>query len=477
MLRGISERVHRLIGSLGRRGPLTRRKWADAIEALRAALLDSDVSPALVNSLVDAISSRLEEGVSAGQPISGSAVIDVSRDEITSRLGPTVNHQKFLTSGDPTVLAVCGPRGAGKTTTMGKIATWAKTRHGLDSLFVTLDERRTAAGEQMEIVAEQVGAQLYKRGRILSAVEGMGRSVTRAALANKCRLVIVDTPAIEAGDTKEAENVRNAMKQFTDAKVLWVMDASIGTPAVNSAREAAQILSPYGIILSKSDGASRGGVLLSIHHEIGVPVYWMGTGEKPENLEPFDAASMARRVLGLGDLGGLVRNMADVSAIHKLSQDKPVTKFRSTGLTYADMARQLQTLRKSGGVSKLLEHMPQASLNQMKASPFDDTGLGRLLALIESMTPKERQDPTLLDRQPSRRRRISNGAGLDLRDMNKLIKMQRDMTRAMRPSKLAAVMRSSQGRGLAEAMGMDAAGAQQALAKPPVRRKRKGKRK
>jgi len=326
---------------------------------------------------------------------------------------------------------LAGLQGAGKTTTAAKLARWLTEQQRKRVLMVSTDVRRPAAMLQLERLAEQVSAQYFP-----ADVQSPPADIARAALEQAKRgvfdVLIVDTAGRLHVDEPLMEEVRQIDQAAHPAERLFVVDAMAGQDAVNAARAFGAALDLTGIILTKADGDARGGAALSVRHVTGKPIVFLGVGEKTEALEPFDPERMASRILGMGDVVSLVEQ------VHRQVDQKEAERLarkvvKGKGFDLTDLKSQLEQVQKMGGLGALMDKLPVAATAKGMSADQGDRELRRQIAIISSMTPRERRMPGVID--GSRRRRIARGAGVQVQDVNRLMKQFLEMQRMMKSMK------------------------------------------
>jgi len=343
------------------------------------------------------------------------------------------------------VVLLAGLQGAGKTTTAAKLARWLIERERKRVLLTSTDIRRPAAVLQLERLAQEVGASFFQAPPSLSPAQ-----IATAALDEARRgvfdVLIVDTAGRLHVDEALMEEARQIDAAVSANERLFVVDSMAGQDALNAARAFAAVLELTGIVLTKADGDARGGVALSVRQVTGKPIVFLGVGEKTEALEPFDPQRMASRILGMGDVVSLVEQVqreVDSDAAARLARKV----VRGKGFDLADLKGQLEQVQKMGGMGSLMDKLPAAAGRQTLSVDQGDRAVRRQIAIINSMTPRERRYPAVID--GSRRRRIALGAGVQVQDVNRLMKQFLDMQRMMKSLKgghLKRLMGSFRGR-------------------------------
>jgi signal recognition particle subunit SRP54 len=444
MFAKLTERLGKAVDSLRGRGRLTEDNIAESLREVRMALLEADVALPVVKRFIDAVKAKAVGTEVVGSLTPGQALIGVIHDELVSLMGGSATAFD-LRHAPPAVILLAGLQGAGKTTTAGKLA-----RHliGLKKrvLLVSTDIRRPAAVLQLQRLAEQVGADFHPVAPGAAPAQ-IATTALDAARRGVYDVLIVDTAGRLHIDAELMQEVRDIDAAVAPHERLFVVDAMAGQDAVNAAKAFGEALQLTGTILTKADGDARGGAALSVREITGSPLLFIGTGEKSEALEPFDPDRMARRILGMGDVVALVeevRRSVDVEEAQKLAQK--VAKGK--GFDFNDLKSQLQQLQKMGGMGSILDKLPGGAAAAQKLAPgVAEKELKRQIALIDSMTPRERRRPEIID--GSRRRRIAAGSGLQVQDVNRLLKQHMEMQRMMKKlgsGKLARMMGAMAGK-------------------------------
>jgi signal recognition particle subunit SRP54 len=427
MFTTLTERLTRAVDALRGRGRLTEDNIGESLRDVRMALLEADVALPVVKRFIEAVKAKAIGTEVQGSLTPGQALVGVIHDELVALMGGKA--QAFdLRHAPPAVILLAGLQGAGKTTTAGKLA-----RHLIGGkkrvLLVSTDIRRPAAVLQLERLAGQVGADFHPVAAGL-APPAIAAGALEAARRGVFDVLIVDTAGRLHVDAELMQEVRDIDTAVHPHERLFVVDAMAGQDAINAARAFGEALALTGTILTKADGDARGGAALSVREITGSPLLFMGTGEKSDALEPFDPDRMARRILGMGDVVALVeevRRNVDVEQAEQLA--KKVA--RGKGFDFNDLKSQLQQLEKMGGMASLLDKLPGgAQAAQKLASGQGERELKRQIALINSMTPRERRRPEIID--GSRRRRIAAGAGMQVQDVNRLLKQHLEMQKMMK---------------------------------------------
>ena len=431
MFDNLTARLARSIEALRGKGRITEENVAETLREVRVALLEADVALPVVKIFIDGVKTKALGAEVAQSLTPGQAFIGILHKELVEIMGGA--RAGFnLRAQPPIVVLLAGLQGAGKTTTAAKLARWLIEREKKRVLLVSTDVRRPAAILQLQRLAEQVGATFFPS----SSSEAPAKIATDALEAAKrgvFDVLIVDT----AGRLHVDESLMTEVKEI-DANVhsterLFVVDSMAGQDAVNAARAFGAALDLTGVILTKADGDARGGVALSVRNITGKPIVFLGVGEKTEALEPFDPERMASRVLGMGDVISLVEQVHR-QVDHQEAQRLAQKVVKGKGFDMADLKSQLEQLQKMGGVSALMDKLPAAAAQKGAVNPEQgDRDLRRQIAIINSMTRKERRTPAIID--GSRRRRIAAGSGTQVQDVNRLLKQFLEMQRMMKSMK------------------------------------------
>jgi signal recognition particle subunit SRP54 len=427
----LTARLSRTIESLRGRGRITDENVATTLREARVALLEADVALAVVKSFIESVRAKALGAEVLASLTPGQAFIGILHTELVQLMGGPAAPWK-LRAQPPAVLLLAGLQGAGKTTTAAKLARWLIERERKRVLLASTDVRRPAAMLQLERLAGEVQAEYF------AASSGEApASIARAALARARSGVfdalIVDTAGRLHVDESLMAEMRDIDAAVGSAERLFVVDAMAGQDAVNAARAFGAALDLTGIILTKADGDARGGAALSVRQVTGKPIVFVGVGEKTEALEPFDPERMASRILGMGDVVSLVEQVhrqVDTQEAERLARKA----LKGKSFDMVDLKSQLEQLQKMGGLGALLDKLPGTVARKGAVSADQgDRELRRQIAIINSMTPRERRNPATID--GSRRRRIAGGSGVQVQDVNRLLKQFLQMQRVMKSMK------------------------------------------
>ena len=422
----------RLTGSLDRlrgKGRLTEDNIREAMREVRVALLEADVALPVVKDFIAESTRRAigQEVVGSLKP--GEALVKVVHDELKRVLGGDQAGLN-LDRPPPVVILLAGLQGAGKTTTAGKLARLIQERHKKKVLLVSCDVYRPAAIDQLETLAGQVEADFFRANSpddpVRIADEALAQARRRFA-----DVLILDTAGRLAVDEAMMDEIRRVHAAIKPSEVLFVVDSMTGQDAANTARAFHEALPLSGVVLTKTDGDARGGAALSVRQITGAPIKFLGTGEKLDGLEPFYPDRLASRILGMGDVLSLVEDVerqVDQKQARKLA-GKVGKGSRRFGMD--DLRTQLEQMEKMGGLGSLVDKMPgMGQLPEAAKAQMDDRQTRRMIAIINSMTPNERRYPDLI--KGSRKRRIAAGSGVQIQDVNRLMKQHKQMQKMMK---------------------------------------------
>jgi signal recognition particle subunit SRP54 len=431
MFDNLTARLARSIEALRGKGRITEENVGETLREVRVALLEADVALPVVKSFIDGVKSKALGAEVASSLTPGQAFIGIIHKELIELMGgPRAGFN--LRAQPPIVVLLAGLQGAGKTTTAAKLARWLIEREKKRVLLVSTDVRRPAAILQLQRLSEQVGAQFFP-STSSEAPAKIASDALEAAKRGVFDVLIVDTAGRLHVDESLMEEVKDIDAAVHSNERLFVVDSMAGQDAVNAARAFGAALDLTGVILTKADGDARGGAALSVRNITGKPIVFMGVGEKTEALEAFDPERMASRVLGMGDVVSLVEQVHR-QVDHEEAQRLAKKVVKGQGFNMADLKSQLEQLQKMGGVSALLDKLPAAATQKGGVNADQgDKDLRRQIAIINSMTRKERRNPGIID--GSRRRRIAAGSGTQVQDVNRLMKQFLEMQRVMKSMK------------------------------------------
>jgi signal recognition particle subunit SRP54 len=445
MLDNLTQRLARVMKTLRGEARLTEDNIADALREVRLALLEADVALPAVKELIAAVKVQAvgEEVIGSLSP--GQALIGVVHRELTRIMGEAHSGLNLATQ-PPAIILMAGLQGAGKTTTVGKLAKLLRETQKKKVLVVSCDVYRPAAIEQLKTVAGQAGADFFPSAPTDKPVD-IARNAVDWAKRHYHDVLLVDTAGRLAIDELMMKEIAELHAVLQPIETLFVVDAMLGQDAVNTARSFNQALPLTGIILTKLDGDSRGGAALSVRHVTGCPIKYAGVGEKLSGLEPFHPERMASRILGMGDVLSLIED-----AKKGIDEQKAVefAKKLKSGKSFDlnDFKEQIGQMRKMGGLSSMMDKLPAQfaqAASQMQPGT-EDKAVGRIEGIINSMTPAERARPELL--KASRKRRIATGAGVQVQEVNRLLKQFEQTQKMMKQfakGGMAKLMRGMKG--------------------------------
>ncbi len=444
MFENLSERLERSFKILKGEGKITEINVAETMKDVRRALLDADVNYKVAKQFTDTVKQKAlgQNVLTAVKP--SQLMVKIVHDELADLMGGTASELKVEgRAGAPAIILMSGLQGSGKTTFSGKLANLLKTRNHKKPLLVACDVYRPAAIEQLKVVGASVGVPVYTEPDNKNVVEIANHAIQEAkAKAND--VVIIDTAGRLAVDEEMMQEIETLKKAVNPNETLFVVDSMTGQDAVNTAKEFNDRLDFDGVVLTKLDGDTRGGAALSIRTVVTKPIKFVGTGEKMEAIDVFHPDRMADRILGMGDIVSLVeraQQQFDEEEAKRLEK-----KIRKNKFDFDDFMGQIQQIKKMGNIKDLAAMIPGVG-KQIKDLDIDDDAFKGIEAIINSMTPKERQNPDIINQ--SRRRRIAAGSGTKLDDVNRLMK-QFDQTRKM--MKMVSGMGSSKMAQMANAM-------------------------
>jgi signal recognition particle subunit SRP54 len=417
MFDNLSDKLQRVFKNLRGEGKLTSANMDEALREIRVALLEADVHFKVVKQFIEQVKEKAmgEEVLTALSPT--QQVVKIVRDELIKMLGVHQSRLRFANE-PPTVVMIVGLQGSGKTTSAAKLARFL-TKEGSRPELVSVDVYRPAARHQLSILAKQVGAPIYEGTPEETKPLDLARSARRDAMQTGRDLLLVDTAGRQHIDEQLMGELHELKDALNPTEILFVADAMTGQDAVRSADEFHKRLGITGVILTKMDGDARGGAALSIRTITGQPLKFVGVGEKTDALEAFHPDRVASRILGMGDMLSLIDKVQET--IDQKTAEKMQEKLLGDEFTLEDFRDQIKQVRKLGSLGGLLKMMPQIGpLKDLKESDIDERRIDRVVAMIDSMTPKERRNHMLIN--GSRRRRIAKGSGTSVQDVNNLLK-------------------------------------------------------
>jgi signal recognition particle subunit SRP54 len=426
MFSRLQEKLESAFKNIKGQGRITEINVATTVKEIRRALVDADVNFKIAKDFTDRVKEKAigEKVIQAVSP--GQLMVKIVKDELTALMG---GQEATLNSkGNPAVLLIAGLQGSGKTTFSAKLANFLKNKKGLSPLLVAADVYRPAAMEQLRILGEQIGVDVHIEAEEKDPVRIVTQAVASARSKNK-NVVIIDTAGRLAVDEEMMNEVAAIRAAVQPQEILFVVDSMTGQDAVNTAKTFNDRLDFTGVVLTKMDGDTRGGAALSVTYTVNKPIKFISSGEKLETLDIFYPERMAQRILGMGDITTLVERAQE--QFNEEETKKLEAKLRKNKFDFADFKLQLEQLKKMGNMKEMLSMIPGMG-SKMKDVDLDENSFKGIEAMINSMTPAERADPDLLDL--SRKKRIANGSGKDLQEVNNFLKQfaqMRDMMKNM----------------------------------------------
>jgi signal recognition particle subunit SRP54 len=443
MFETLTDHFSQTLRNLSGKARLSEENIQDSLRDVRRALLEADVALPVVKDFIDNVKLR-----ALGQEVSrslspGQAFIKIVQAELQQIMG-NENEALDLRATPPAVVLMAGLQGAGKTTTVAKLALWLKTRDKKSVMVVSADVYRPAAIKQLETLAAEAGVEFFPSDAGQQPVD-----IVRAAIADARRKLIdvlfVDTAGRLAIDEAMMQEIKELHRVVNPIETLFVVDAMTGQDAANTAKAFNEALPLTGVILTKTDGDARGGAALSVRQITGKPIKFLGIGEKIDGLEPFYPDRLASRILGMGDVLSLIEDVE--KKVDKEKALKLASKIKKgERFDLQDFKEQLEQMRNMGGISNLLDKMPgMGGVAKTAAGTMGDKNFIRMEALINSMTMKERRNPDMLN--GSRKRRITEGSGTTIQDLNRLIKQHKQMQKVMKKMKGGGLTNMMRGMG------------------------------
>ncbi|MBY0222086.1 signal recognition particle protein [Sporosarcina aquimarina] len=424
---GLAERLQGTLNKITGKGKINEADVKEMMREVRFALIEADVNLKVVKSFVKTVSER-----AVGQDVMksltpGQQVVKIVKDELTNLMGGEQNPIQFARKS-PTVIMMVGLQGAGKTTTTGKLATVLRKKHNKNPLLVAADIYRPAAIQQLETLGKQISVPVFSMGTDQSPVEIARRAMEEAEKEHN-DVVIIDTAGRLHVDEALMQELKDIRELTKPDEVFLVVDAMTGQDAVNVAKSFDEMIGITGVVLTKLDGDTRGGAALSIRSVTEKPIKFVGMGEKMDALEPFHPERMASRILGMGDVMSLIEKAqenVDEEKAKELEQ-----KLRTQSFTLDDFLDQLQQVKKMGPLDEILKMMPGANkIKGLDNAKVDEGQMGRVEAVIYSMTLAERESPDIIN--ASRKKRIAVGSGTSIQEVNRLLKQFEEMKKMVK---------------------------------------------
>lgn len=421
----LSEKLQAVFKQLRGKGKLTEKDVKEAMREVKLALLEADVNFKIVKQFINKVNERAVGSEVLESLTTGQQVIKIVNEELIELMGSSQSKLTF-SSKPPTVYMMVGLQGAGKTTTSGKLAGLLK-KQGKSPLLVACDVYRPAAIKQLQVVGNNYGIPVFEMGDKLNPVDIAKESLKYAA-KNKHDVILIDTAGRLHINEELMEELKNIKEAVRPQEILLVVDAMTGQDAVTVADSFNGQLGVDGIILTKLDGDARGGAALSVRSVTGKPIKYIGMGEKMEDLEPFYPDRMASRILGMGDVLSLIEKAQ--KAYDEKQAMEMAQKMRNNDFTLEDFLDQMQQIKKMGPLKDLIGMIPGMSQLNLNDVDVDPKAMAHIEAIIQSMTKEERQNPSILN--GPRKKRIANGSGRTIAEVNRLLKQFEEMKKMMK---------------------------------------------
>ncbi len=442
MFENLTDRLNKTLKNLRGQGRLTEENISQALREVRMALLEADVALPVVKAFIAKVKERAVGQEVATSLTPGQALIKIVQAELEAIMGQA-NESLDLRAQPPAVILMAGLQGAGKTTSVGKLARFLMERESKKVMVASADVYRPAAIEQLKILADEVGASFFPSDGSQKPVD-IANAALDQARKQFADVLILDTAGRLHVDEEMMGEIKTLHGAIQPVETLFVVDSMTGQDAANTAKAFNDALPLTGVVLTKADGDARGGAALSVRHITGKPIKFLGMGEKLDALEPFHPERIASRILGMGDTLSLIEELE--RKVDKKKASKLVKKVQKGGKGFdlEDFRDQLQQMQGMGGVASLLDKLPgMANVPDKVKNQVNDKEFVKMEAMINSMTPKERRYPDLI--KGSRKRRITQGSGTTVQDLNKLLKQFKQMQKMMKKMKGGKMARMMQG--------------------------------
>ena len=431
MFENLSDRLSQSLKKISGKASLSENNIQDTLRDVRKALLEADVALPVVKDFVELVKKRAVGAEVSSSLNPGQQFLKIVQTELESVMGEK-NESLNLNAQPPAIILMAGLQGAGKTTSVAKLSRFLSEREKKKVMVVSADVYRPAAIEQLKTLASEVGAEFFSSSEDQRPIDIVNQAI-KAAKTKFIDVLIVDTAGRLAIDVEMMDEIKEIYHVSKPVETLFVIDAMMGQDAVNTAKAFNEALPLTGVILTKVDGDARGGAALSVRHVTGKPIKFLGVGEKTDALEPFHPERIASRILGMGDVLSLIEDVerkVDKKKAEKFA--KKVAKGKRFDLE--DLREQLQQMKQLGGMEGLMDKLPgMGNMAQMTQQKDMAGQFGKMEYIIDSMTPKERSNPDILN--GSRKRRITQGSGTTIQDLNRLLKQHKQMGKMMKKMK------------------------------------------
>ncbi|KRP10290.1 MAG: signal recognition particle [Sphingobacteriales bacterium BACL12 MAG-120802-bin5] len=424
MFESLSNRLETAFQSLKGQGKISEINIASTVKEIRRALVDADVNYKIAKEFTDRIKDKAlgEDVIKSVSP--GQQMVKIVADELTELMGGTKTEINL--KGSPAIILIAGLQGSGKTTFSAKLAKFIKSKNGRNPVIAACDVYRPAAINQLQVLGEQIGVPVYTDTDNKNPVD-IAKKAINFARVNNHNVVIIDTAGRLAVDEQMMDEISSIKKAVQPTETLFIVDSMTGQDAVNTAKAFNDRLDFDGVVLTKLDGDTRGGAALTIKYVVNKPIKFISQGEKTDTLDIFHPDRMARRILGMGDIVSLVEKAQENYDAEKAAELQK--KIRKNKFDFEDFLVQLGQIKKMGNIKDLMGMIPGIG-KQIKDMDIDEKQFKKLEAMIQSMTPAERQDPDILN--GSRRKRIADGSGSSIQDLNQFIKQFEEMRKMMK---------------------------------------------
>jgi len=424
MFQNLSEKLEGAFKNIKGQARITDLNIANTVKDIRRALVDADVNYKIAKEFTDKVKDKALGAKVLLSVNPGQQMVKIVQDELTELMGG--QESQLNINGNPTIILIAGLQGSGKTTFSGKLANYLKTKKGKSPLLVACDIYRPAAIDQLEVLGNQIGVEVYNERETKDAILIAQNAIKEAKAKNK-NVIIIDTAGRLAVDEVMMTEVSNVKAALNPQEILFVVDSMTGQDAVNTASVFNERLDFTGVVLTKLDGDTRGGAALSIKYTVNKPIKFSSNGEKMDMLDVFYPDRMAQRILGMGDIVSLVEKAQ--AQFDEAEAAKLEKKIRKNQFDFEDFKVQIQQIKKMGNLKDLMGMIPGVG-KQVKDLDINDDAFKGIEALINSMTMEERRNPDLIN--PSRKQRIAKGSGKDLNELNQFLKQFDQMKNMMK---------------------------------------------
>jgi len=439
----LSDRLSQSLKKISGKASLSEKNIQETLREVRMALLEADVALPVVKEFVEQVKQRAVGTEVSSSLNPGQQFLKIVQAELEAVMGEK-NESLNLAAQPPAIILMAGLQGAGKTTSVAKLSRYLQDREKKKVMVVSADVYRPAAIQQLKTLASEVGAEFFPSEASQKPVDIVNSAIA-AAKTKFADVLIIDTAGRLAIDEEMMAEIKQVHAAANPIETLFVIDAMIGQDAVNTAKAFNEALPLSGVILTKVDGDARGGAALSVRQVTGKPIKFLGVGEKVDALEPFHPERIASRILGMGDVLSLIEEVE--RKVDKVKAEKLAKKvLKGKGFDLEDLREQLQQMKNMGGMAGLMDKLPgMGNMAQMAQQNDVTSQFGRMECIIDSMTPKERANPDILN--GSRKRRITSGSGTSIQDLNRLLKQHKQMGKMMKKMKGKGMQNMMRGMG------------------------------